>query len=326
MIRFFKTLQPATLVIVPVIILLFWIRIIFQADPVSDSKILPLWQALSAMLMILPSWINFILLFGLISGEAIYLNLMLNRHEVLYKNTFIPALVFSILVSCMPGLMQFHPVHFINIILLLIIDRAFALFKNEFPVSALFDCGFLAGIAALIYFPAIILIPLLLTTLLVLRSFSIKEWMITFIGIILPYFFVSVYMFWNHNIVGFWKKYIDSFSKLNSQIDFENNLKVNVLAAYILIILFFSLLKLRINFRKNVIRTRNNQFIFFILLIFSVGWLMLAEKIEIVHFAFLVIPVTVFCSYLFVSAKKKVWVYEYMLWGLIAVILWNHLD
>ena len=127
----------------------------------------------------------------------------------------------------------------------LIIDRAFALFKSEFPVSALFDCGFLAGIAALIYFPAIILIPLLLTSLLVLRSFNIKEWLITFIGIILPYFFVSVYMFWNHEVVGFWKKYINFFHDLQPIITIENILKVNVLAAYILILLIFILYDLR---------------------------------------------------------------------------------
>ena len=325
MIRFLKSLQPATLIIVPIIIFIFWIRILFHTSPVSDLKILPVWAAISYFLTGLPSWINFILLFGLINTEAIYLNLMINRHEVHYKNTFLPAFVFALFISSTPALMQFHPVHLINLILLVIIDRAFTLFKNEFPVSALFDCGFLAGTAALIYFPALILLPFLLTILFVLRPFSLKEWLITLIGIFLPCFFISTYMFWNHALLPFWKSYFSFFDDIHPQILIQKNLKILILAISIGILLILSLLKLRMNYRKNIIRTRSYQQVFFILLIFGAAWLMLAGRIEIIHFTFLIIPVSVFCSYYFVSAKKGKWLYEYVLWGLIAVIIWNHL-
>lgn len=324
MIRFFKSLQPATLIIIPFIVFTFWIRTIFQSMPVSDLKTLPVWQALLYFLTALPSWINFILLFGLISAEAIFFNLILNKFEVHYKNTFLPAFVFALLISSTPAFMQFHPVHLINLILLFIIERVLTLFKNEIPVSALFDCGFLAGTASLIYFPAVILIPFLLATLFVLRPFGLKEWLITLIGLFLPYFFISTYMFWNHELISFWKSYLSFFQKTNAQLIIENNLKILVLAVSISVLLILSLFKMRMNYRKNIIRTRSFQQVFFILLLLSAAWLILVENIQIIHFAFLIIPVSVFCSYYFVSAKKGKLIYEYVLWLLIAIIVWNN--
>jgi hypothetical protein len=325
MIRFFKTLQPATLSLIPVIIFAFWIRVIFKANPIEDENTLPLWDIVHSFLQVFPSWINFIVLFALITYEAIYLNLMLNKHEVLYKNTFLPSLIFAILISSTPLLMQFHPVHLVNLLLLIILNRLFSLFKSSSPVSALFDSAFLSGIIALIYFPGFIIFPFLLITLIILRPFNIKEWLIMLIGICLPFFFISVFYFWKQSLGGFWKMYIEMFRKIRPELIIESGVELTILVIYILLILIYALIKLRLNFRKNIIRTRNNQQIIMVLMIMGIGWLMLAEKIKVIHFAFLLIPISIFSSYLFISAKKRVLIFEYVLWGLIAIILWNHL-
>jgi hypothetical protein len=230
-----------------------------------------------------------------------------------------------LIISSTPALMMFHPVHLITLILLRTFDRAFSLYKNEQAVSALFDTGFLAGIAALIYFPAVILFPLLITSLAVLRPFRLKEWIITIIAFFLPYFFLSTYMFWNHSLPEFWNSYMKHFHGIHPLIISEISLKIIVLASYIGLLLILSLMKLRANFLKNVIRTRSYQQIFLIFLLFGAAWLVLSGRIEIVHFTFLAIPISVFCSYYFVSAKNKIWIYEYILYGLIGVIVWNHI-
>ncbi len=323
MIRFFKTLQPATLFFVPLVILAFWIRNIFHANPVTDNNSLPLWDVAASFFSVFPSAVNFLILSALISFQAIYLNLMINRHEVIYKNTFLPSFMFAVLISSTPSFMQFHPVHLVNLLMLFILNRAFTLFKNDSPVSALFDCGFLSGIAALIYFPAVIILPFLLITLIILRPFKIKEWLITIIGIILPYFFLSVFLFWNHNIAGFWKLYIGMFYDLSPHLTIQPYPAVTVLCIYLLVLLVYSLVKLRLNYRKNIIRTRSNEQVIFLLLITGAGWLLLSEKIDIIHFGFLMIPLSIFCSYLFISAGKRTMIFEYVLWVLLILIVWN---
>src|SRR6476620_508832 len=119
MIRFFKSPQPATLVIIPVIILVFWGRFFLDCQPVTDANSLPLWIGLAQFLSGLPSWFNWIILFLVIVLQAVYFNLMVNRHEVLYKSSFLPAFIFALFISATPSLMILHPVHLINLLALL---------------------------------------------------------------------------------------------------------------------------------------------------------------------------------------------------------------
>ena len=324
MIRFFKSPQPANMIIIPIIILAFWVR---SAGTISESVQmgLPLWNGIASVIAFLPSWLIFILLYLIVCTEAIYLNLMLNRHEVIYKNTFVPALVFALFIAALPQFVQFHPIHIVNLLLIRVFDRLFTLFKNEQPVSALFDCGFVSGLMALLFFPAILMLPLLLISLVILRSFKIKEWIIIIIAFLIPFFFISVYTFWNHSLRLFWSDYFSHFRNLGSSLDLQMTTSIKVTSIFIGLLLILALFKLRINYRKNMIRMRTYQQIFFIFLLFSAASLLLIRQIHFVDFAFLIIPVSVFCAYYFVSAKRRVFLYEYSLWVLIGLIVWNQM-
>ncbi len=322
MIRFFKSPQPAIMIIIPIIILLFWIRSAgHQSLSVSDG--LALWDGFVSVLAYLPSWLIFIILYLFVCAEAIYLNLMLNRHEVIYKNTFLPALIFALFISSTPLLMQFHPIHIVNLLLIRVLDRLFTLFKNEIPVSALFDIGFLSGIMALLYLPAILMLPLILASIAIMRSFKLKEWLIALIGFSIPFFFLSVYTFWNHSLKAFWSDYFGNFRNIKTAIDIDLSTSLLITIIFIGVMFLMSLFKLRSNYRKNVIRMRIYQQIFFIFLLLSAASLFLLKVIRFIDFAFLLVPVSVFCGYFFVSAKRKVYLYEYSLWVLIALMIWN---
>ena len=313
------------LAVIPAIVLLFWARNVLHAMPVTDANALPLWDIVLSVLTVLPSWLNFILLFALISWEAIYLNNVMNRFEVLYKNSFLPGLLFALLISSTPHLMQFHPVHLINLIVLRILDRSFMLYKNEMPMSSLFDSAFLSGIAALIYFPSFVFLLFLIIMLIVLLPFRIREWIIMFIGFFLPYFFISTIFFWNHELGDFWRSYIERFGRIVPEWKTSGSSPLIALAITSGTILLFSLIKLRINYRKNVIRTRNFQQLLFYYFLVGIIWLLLCTKIEVIHVALLLVPVATFSAYYFLSAKRKIWIYETALWGLVAIMLWNHL-
>jgi hypothetical protein len=324
MIRFFKSPQPAIMIILPFIILVLWIKSAGQVAANLPPG-LPLWDTIASLIASIPAWLSFILLYLLISAEAVYLNLMLNRHEVIYKNTFIPALIFCLFISITPMFMQFHPVHIVMLLLIRVFDRLFTLFKNEQPVSALFDIGFLSGIIALLFLPGIFVLLLIFISLAVMRPFKFKEWMITIIGFILPFFFISTVMFWNHALPAFWADYFGHFRNIHSTLLIKLNTPLKVGFTFIGILLLLSLLKLRSNYRKNVIRMRIFQQIFILFLILSAGSLFILKNIFIRDFLFLLIPVCVFCGYYFVSAKKRIFLYEYALWVLIGLIVWNQL-
>lgn len=324
MIRFFKLPQPATLILIPLIILVFWGRMFFSIHPVADQNSLPLWGIAFSFFNVMPSWINFIILFIVISAEAIYLTILLNKHEVLYKNSFLPALIFALFISALPEFMQLHPIHIVNLLVLRIFDRALTLYKNELNQKALFDASFLSGVTALIYFPCIVMLPFLMIIYAILLPFRLKEWLIMIIGFVLPAFFLSTYLFWNYSLGTFWSMYMELFKNIHPEIIFKSGTSLLALSSCIGLLLLFSLIKLRANYRKNVIRTRIYQQVFFIFLLMSGIFIILSEKISIIHFSFLIIPLSVFCAYFFLSTRRRIWIYETTLWGIIAMIIWNN--
>jgi hypothetical protein len=322
MLRFFKSPQPAIMIIIPVIILAFWVR---SANHIVETVYsgVPLWDTIASVLARTPNWLAFIILYLIVCAEAIYLNLMLNRHEVIYKNTFVPALIFTLFISLTPVFMQFHPIHIVNLLLIRVFDRLFTLFKSEQPVSALFDSGFLSGLAALLFFPSAMMLILLMTALVALRPFRLKEWLIMIIGFMLPFFFSSVYFFWIHALPAFWADYLGHFRNIHSSLSIVLNTPLKITFVFIGLLLLFSFIKLRANYRKNIIRMRTYQQIFFIFLVIAGGSLLMLKNIHLIDFLHMLIPITVFCSYYFVSSKKRIYLYEYALWAMVALIIWN---
>ena len=108
MIRFFKSLQSATLFIIPVIVLLLWAQSFFGHSFRLEKDGMPLQNLLINILAFLPGFVQVLFVILLVSFEAIYLNILLNKHEVLYRNSYLPAFMYVLLMSCASMLLQFH--------------------------------------------------------------------------------------------------------------------------------------------------------------------------------------------------------------------------
>jgi hypothetical protein len=198
------------------------------------------------------------------------------------------------------------------------------LFKNEAPVSPLFDGCFLIAIASLIYFPAVVFFVLFMISLAILRPFNIREWMISLIGFFLPYFFLGVYFFWEGNLKTGWTSLLESFSKHAPQMDFV--ISKPLLFLFILLGLLFvlSMNLLRQNFYKNVIRTRSNQQVLLLFFVIAVLSCLPPKTIPLYHFTLLAIPLSVFFGYYFLAVKKRTWIAELLSWLLVGLIVLNH--
>jgi hypothetical protein len=324
MIRFFKTTQAATLFFIPVFVFLLWAQAFFRHPSVKVEEGMVLNQLLLSFLSGLPNFITLILSIALVSIEAIYLNVLVNRHEVLYKNSYLPALMYALLMSLSSANLVNHPVIFSNLFLLLALDRIFSLFKNESPISPLFDSGFLISIASLFYFPVITIFPLFLIALLILRPFSLREWMIALIGFFLPWFFYCVFLFWTDQLgPGLKNIFINIYPALPS-LRFTLNKPMIALLIFLGILSFLSINGLRRNFYKNVIRTRVNQQI--LVLYFLIVWTsaFFIKDVLFYHLTMFAIPLSVFFGNLFLGGKSRLWIPEVSLWILIGLIIWNH--
>lgn len=324
MIRFFKSPQPAALFSIPLIVILLWAERFISFPVSADTYSMPLWSMLEKFFLQMPSWLNLLIFMVLISFEAIYFNLMVNKHEVLYKNSYLPALFFVLIVSATPEFVSIHPIHFVNLILLRIFDKIFALHKQNKATVAVFDCGFLTGIAVLLYLPAVPIIFLLMFSLSILRPFQIKEWLVLIIGYTVPFLFTSVLKFWNHGLSEFWTGFFIRFKEPAKMLLMPESFPLSFLFGVIAFLLLLSWLRLRANYYKNIIRIRTYQQILFFAFLLGFLSIYLSKNLSWIHFLILTIPVALWLSYFFVSQKKKMWMVEGLLLILIIAIVWNH--
>lgn len=316
MIRFFKTIQPAALFTVPAVVLLFWLPGFFSMGrtPVPFDSLLLNWM------LDLNEVVRLVISIVLVSTGAIYLNQVANRHEIIYRHSFLPALFYALLMSFHRDVIQFHPLLVSNLVLIMALDKTLSLFKNDSPVSPIFDSSFLLSVATLIYFPAFLFFFVFLYAMYNLRSFSFREFMIAWMGFALPFFFLAVYGFWTDSLAASLHNFIARFSihRIQNQVLLKPSLIA--FAGYFTLLILLAVVRLRTNFYRNAIKTRSAQEILVLFSLMSAGGLFFLPELALYHLTQLAIPFSIFIAYYFISAKKRFWAYEAALWIIIGFI------
>lgn len=321
LIRLFKTSQPLSLFILPVLSLILGGAFFLKDNFLIIEKGMPLYLLFIRFLTVNKSLV-FITVVSLITLQAFHFNRILQKHEIMYKNSFLPLLFYVLTCSLVPQFWSFHPLLFVNSILLLVLDKTFSLYKSEGPISKSFDICFLIAIASMFYLQAVILILFYVAALLLLRPFSWKEWAAGCMGFVVPFFLIIVFYFINDHLSEL--KNLMQIDLDEIRIDYKNinfyGLRVTVF--FTLILFFFSALKLRANFFKNVIRTRRFQQTIFLFLFFSIIIVLTSMEVSIFRFFIFCIPVSFFFSYYFLAIRKN-WFSEVLFWLFIVVVMNN---
>ena len=127
--------------------------------------------------------------------NAILLNRMVIINRVAIKITLVPGAVYVVLASVFPPLINLTTLLFTSFFLILIftnLSYAGIRFKVE---DRIFNIGFFAGLASLMYPPAILYIMMIYLGLSMLRTYKQKENLNALNGFLLPHFFAFVYFF-----------------------------------------------------------------------------------------------------------------------------------
>ena len=264
MIRFFKTIQPAALFSIPILCIILWFPGFFK----QDAGLIAFDSLLLNGILNIPVFLQMIISMVLVVLGAVYLNHVSVKHEVIYRHSYLPALFYVVLMSFHRDVIQFHPLLVSNLVIIATLDKTFSLFKNENPVSFVFDSSFLLAAATLIYFPSFILFFLLLYSIYSLRSFSFREFLIAIIGYALPFFFVAVYGYWTGTLNASMQNFLARFSIHKIDEGLVTGRQLMGYSIFLALLILLSLVRLRSNFYRNAIKARSTQeilFLFFLL-------------------------------------------------------------
>ena len=307
LIRLFRSTQISAVVVMAIIaIAMGWVSYSFhfRIVPTNNS---PFYNLVIRLYSGLPVYAYFVTVMVLVISQALHFNWILNKHEVLYKASWMPALAYLLISTILPPFFWFHPLIFANSILLFALDKLFYLYKNEHPLSYEFDSSFLLALAALFYFPLIVFILFYFVSILLLRPFSWRDWIVGVLGFALPFFFAFVYYFWNNMLLSFYERVF--ISGIKKQIDIQNVFLHGYTFTLLLVAIIsaLSINRLRVNFYKNVSKTRLNQQVTFFYMVCAALSILVSNEDLLYRFCILALPFSIFVAYYLLSGKRILW-------------------
>lgn len=321
MIKLLKSNPALAFILVPLIVIFVWVQAYFNGfEVVKDG--MPLYGVLLFWLSPENKLAYCILAMLLILFQAFYFNYILNKNEVIPKNTWIFSLFYVVLMSMIPQFLVFHPMMTGITLVVIVIEKIFQLYKSNNALALNFDICLLISIAALFYFPLILVYVLYVVALIILKPFAWRDWVVGLMGLVLPFFFMFTFYFLT-----------DQFQNLSAAFYVKNiSNQINwwrlvpkgfsITVGYVLLLIFLSLFQLTTNFGKSVIRIRNLQQVLLIFIIIGTFLLLLTRDLNLFRFTIFFLPFSFLLTNYFTTVKKT-WYAEVLFWLLVANLVYN---
>jgi hypothetical protein len=254
--------------------------------------------------------------------QALMVNYLGNRHQILYKYSMLPALFFVVLNSIYKDQLFLTPHLISNTFIILMIYRLCFLYDYEKPTFPVFDCGAFLGLAILFNYDLILLLPFILIAITTITSFNIRYLFVALLGIFVPIYFLAAIFFMVNRFdmillsfeASFAKTYLKAFD-----LSFKNNLPWLV----ILPISASSVVRLQYNFFKNNVKSRRLLFMMAQLLIFGVLMLFAEDAFYGFALGYGAIAGSFSIAYYFLGEKRPV-LKEFLFWLLIISVVTAH--
>ena len=322
MIKLFRSFSPVN--IVWLAIFLFLMRIGF-ASRMPDKAGFPFAELYSRLLIpvsqqpVISPLFNLFLASILIFLQAILINYLVNKHNLLGKSTFLPALMYITASGMFAPFLMLSPTMVCNLLLIWMLFKMFDLYKGDETKPISYDLGMIVAVGTMIYLPFIYIFLAIWIALIIFRPFDWREWVACIIGFITIFFFLAVYYYLNDKLGQFyeiWRPLTTRFA-IHVNINYYNYLEL-IPVIIILVLCFFTLQQ---NFYKSYVQTRKSfQLLFFVFLIAAFSFY-IRTGFYLDHFLLCAVPATIFFSYYFLNATGR-WFYESLYILLLASIIY----
>lgn len=280
----------------------------------------PLYEPLSKILHEFPM-IATIISLVLLLIQAFLFNTILAVNQLITRRSTFGAFVFVLVFSqsvFQTTIYPFVPASVFIMIALYILYRIEDKTENQIDI---FNTGLFVSIASLFYLPAILLIVWIWISLLMSRSGSFRELMISIVGFFTPYIFLAVFYFMSNSLI----KNVLEYNEVPSLFSFSaitvdwHSLVIWVIVTFLLL-QSFSLIFSASGEKSSEIRKK--KAIANVLFMFSIPSFAFMNQ-HIIQNGLILFPIAILLSYS-LSNVKKVLISELLLWCLIIAITLNH--
>ena len=303
-IRFFKNNSLIQLIGLLVLGIALWINVFLAPPPVVEQTFTsPLFNLISSLTSNL--FVLITLAFLTLMVQALYLNHILIKHELVHRSSTLPAFVYLVLMSHSLQLQHLYPALISGLFVLAAIDSLLDIDEGNEFYRLSYRTGFFLGIASLFYLPTTAILLVVWVTLFIYRIVNWRPSFIPILGLLTPYLFLFTYYFWMDATDEFINHYLNYFSHtklLFASTDGYTRIIMTILA-FIITISFTRVLG-RINDKKIIVRKKIR--IMFALFLIGVLILFLNNDL-IIHASIIYIPISIFIAIYFSDLRKTFW-------------------
>lgn len=305
MLTFFRQNSVLAGILTTLLALLLRLPDYFAPHPYTFIKGAPLSTLVFNFVETLPNPALWALVFNavLISAQALLVNYITSRHAILYKDTFLPGLMYVLLSSFFPQQSELTPQLISNIFIMLLLLRLCYLYESINPLLLMLDAGFYLGVGLLFNYDLILFLPYILISVVIFTSFNLRYLLVSLLGILLPLYLAAGIFYLTNQIDEVWLVVQHSFEKniLKAAIDKYEYLIPFALVLPITVISGFNLQQ---HFFRNKVKTRRIIQSVGLMLGFGVLGLFFENTNFIYALYYLNVPLSIVMGYYFISEKK----------------------
>lgn len=247
-----------------------------------------------------------IIAFVLVIVESVWLNLMLYNHKIQTQVNLLPAALYILLMSIVPGGQTITPTLLVNIAILAATNQ---LLQNKALAISLdknFTCAFFIGLAILCHWDAIWLIIPLLIIYPMMKLYAWNNWVVLILGIMAPFILLLGYQFLWGDISYYLYLIAHEFHIPSINYDYSDRW-ATIVSVIFLLLMVISWFTFNQYYNKQTQLKKNNANIILLPIITSIIWCLYNEIIPL-NTQFFSIPGTYLLCLYFSKQTQRQWI------------------
>lgn len=308
LLKFFKRPLPIVFISILLLAMIIWLKALvtkswtpFPFD-IIQMPLFDVFQEYLTRSIIIDKISGFVIM--LLS--ALYLIQINSKYIIVKQRTYLLALLYILFSSSFLPLQRLNPSALAALFLIISMDYLFSIYESKSVNNSVFMGAFFIGIASLIYLPAAFYILIAFVAIIILKANHLRDWIISVIGFLTPWFFVGVYYYLINDDLYFIADIVEkNWTSLSGNKVY--GLSFILFYAFGGIIFFISTLYLLGSLPTLKIKNRQffSLFLWFLFVTAIITFLLPFSSIEIVYIASF--PVAFLVTNFFVSTRNKFW-------------------
>lgn len=250
--------------------------------------------------------------------NVLVFDLLMTSQEISEKNNHVPALLLGILLCYAISQNPLHPILFGQLLVSGSMWCFLTVYKSDKALSSIFNGAFCLSVASIFYPPYSVFIVICFICLFILLSFSLREWLLAIIGIILPYFFYfSLLFLFNKDLQQPVLNLANSFHSPSVPIYLKGSFLINFAVGFMTVFTIVFFLSKTVS---NKIKAQKGFIIFLWMLILSIPTWFIVSTGGAFSALLSAMPLSVFCGIYLGNTKSRIFA-ELLLWFLLSMFI-----